>query len=582
VRLGFRSLIFLASLAMFGFALAAGGLALQSQLSTSTTDTLEADLGTRTALAARAAELAGCPSEIPEAQALARDLADRAGMRVTLIGRDGRVLGDSDRDVATVALMDNHSQRPEVLQARDSGSGRAHRYSRSLDVVMLYHARLSGCDSGPRYVRGALPDTQVRAARSQVRRALAVSAVVALLLSALLSGIASSMLAANLRELLAHARTLLREAPEPESPAVESLEDLRGTLAQVEGEVRASIDELATQRGLMTEVLDALGEAVVAFDRSGRTVLVNPTARSMLELDNKGLGRTAAELLRSPEIVELVDSARSGERMESGVTLERAQRRELEASAGPLPDGGTLLVLRDLTELRRLEKVRQDFVANVSHELRTPVATIQAHAETLVDGALIDPVAGPDFSAAIHRNARRLSDLLNDLLELSRLDAGQRSLASTPVELAPLVAEVAAALEPLREARDTTLTLEIPQRTLVQADPRALERVLANLLDNALRHGKEGGAVRMVASLDEGLCRIEVSDDGPGIPSDQQDRVFERFYRIDAARSRQRGGTGLGLSIARHLTESMGGRIGVLNQDHGGALFWVEIPAAPG
>ncbi len=244
-------------------------------------------------------------------------------------------------------------------------------------------------------------------------------------------------------------------------------------------------------------------------------------------------------------------------------------------------DQGLLVVADDVTEIRRLETIRRDFVANVSHELRTPVAVIRANAETLAAGGLGDAKRAPGFVAGIHRNAERLASLISDLLDLSRIESGRWAVDPMPLYVAPIAQRVAAALAPAAESRKSSILMSIAASARALGDPRAIEQILANLVENALKHSPEGCTVELTAELRDGCLRIWVTDDGPGISTPHRDRVFERFYRVDPGRSRAVGGTGLGLSIVRHLAEAMSGAAGLEPREPHGCRFWLELPAAP-
>jgi two-component system phosphate regulon sensor histidine kinase PhoR len=243
-----------------------------------------------------------------------------------------------------------------------------------------------------------------------------------------------------------------------------------------------------------------------------------------------------------------------------------------------------VLLLEDVTAMRRLETVRRDFVANVSHELRTPVAVIRANAETLIAGAKDDPQMSAKLIDGLHRNAERLARIIADLLDLSRLDAGQYRLELAPVSVHGVTEQSMTAVEPQAAARQVTVAIAVPDELLVRADPKALDQILVNLIDNAIKYTREGGHVRVEARAEStdgaGTIRIDVRDDGPGISAKHRERVFERFYRADPSRSREAGGTGLGLSIVKHLVESMGGDVGVEPNTPSGSVFWLRLPQA--
>ena len=239
-----------------------------------------------------------------------------------------------------------------------------------------------------------------------------------------------------------------------------------------------------------------------------------------------------------------------------------------------------VIVLHDVSRLRHLETVRRDFVANVSHELRTPLSIILANTEMLLDGALDDPQAARRFLDSMHRSTRRLTALVSDLLDLSRLEAGSQEVPASPVKLSDVVHQVVDGVHAKIEQRDLKVSVAVPAGLIVMGDADAIEQVVLNLVDNAVKYTGEGGKVMVSAHRREDAIRVEVADDGPGVPEGHRPRLFERFYRVDPGRSREEGGTGLGLAIVKHLVNAMGGEVGMTSSPSGGALFWFELPVS--
>jgi two-component system, OmpR family, phosphate regulon sensor histidine kinase PhoR len=325
-------------------------------------------------------------------------------------------------------------------------------------------------------------------------------------------------------------------------------------------------------------------EGVLLVDASDRVVRINPALRAALLVDGDAPGRALAQAIEVPALLELAQAGRAAVTTRE-FEVRGIEPRRLLARAGPLPggEGAVLLVCRDVTDVRRLETVRRDFVANVSHELRTPVASIRSAAETLQDAAADDPAAAPVFLDVIARNARRLQHLIDDLLDLSRIESKELRLKPEPIELAALAEHCVALFE--HRAQQGSVELRcLAEGALdpVFADRRALEQVLTNLIDNAVKYCP-GAGVR-VSARRAGPAAIElvVEDTGPGIEPKHLPRLFERFYRVDAGRSREVGGTGLGLSIVKHLVEAMGGRIRVTSAVGQGTAFRVTLRAWSG
>jgi len=331
---------------------------------------------------------------------------------------------------------------------------------------------------------------------------------------------------------------------------------------------------LARERMLLAAVADGLTQGVIAVDGEHRIELLNDAARKMLGVTSSPLGEPLIDFVRVPELFDLLD----GDAAATAEVQLPNTPRALIRTARKWGGDGRVLLLEDVTAMRRLETVRRDFVANVSHELRTPVAVIRANAETLMAGAKDDPAIAGKLIEGLHRNSERLARILADLLDLSRLDAGQYRLELGCVPVAPVIEQALSAVEPQAAQRKVTVTVAIPDALAVRADPKALDHILVNLLDNGVKYGRPEGNVWVDAQPAGTDVRIEVRDDGPGIADKHRARVFERFYRADPSRSREAGGTGLGLSIVKHLVESMGGDVGVEPNTPQGSIFWLRLP----
>jgi two-component system phosphate regulon sensor histidine kinase PhoR len=335
-----------------------------------------------------------------------------------------------------------------------------------------------------------------------------------------------------------------------------------------------SREALHHERTLLGAVADLLTHGVIAIDGEHKIELLNDAARKMLGVQSSLVGEPLLEFVRVPELHALVERS---EDASAEVQLPNGPRTLVRA-ARTFGRDGRVLLLEDVTNVRRLESVRRDFVANVSHELRTPVAVIRANAETLLAGAKDDAKIAPKLIDGLHRNAERLARILADLLDLSRLDAGQYRLDITPVGVRAVTDHSLSAVETQAKARNVTLDIAVEPSLQVQADPKALDQILVNLIENGVKytHGHVWVEARDVGDA----IRIEVRDDGPGISDKHRERVFERFYRADSSRSREAGGTGLGLSIVKHLVESMDGTVGVEPNTPRGSVFWLRLPKA--
>ena len=343
---------------------------------------------------------------------------------------------------------------------------------------------------------------------------------------------------------------------------------------------QAVIREQAQQEALF----NSMAEGVVLLDVAGRIRMANRAFAELFRTTDSLPGKTLIEAMRRHEVTELL------EKLGAEQSLHGYEMRspgldehwfEVNAAAISAADGrrhGTILVFHDLTRIKRLERTREEFVANVSHELRTPLSLIKGYVETLLDGAKDDPEVATKFLQTIERNARRLELLIQDLLAISELESSRVKLNLQPVPLRPVVEKVFADFKNRATDRSVTLVSEIPDLR-AQADPDRLEQVLANLVDNAVKYGRASGTVTVSGRLiEDGTIEISVQDDGPGIPPESLERIFERFYRVDKARSREQGGTGLGLSIVKHIVQIHGGRVWAQSELGKGTAFFFTLP----
>ncbi|MGO8970502.1 MAG: ATP-binding protein [Myxococcaceae bacterium] len=362
--------------------------------------------------------------------------------------------------------------------------------------------------------------------------------------------------------------------------------ELSANAAEASARARASQEErdaAAYEERVLAAALEGIADGVWITDVSGAVVRHNAALRRLLDAGEEVVGKRPLFLVRKGELHEAVLRAcEAGTSSVVQVVMEGPRPRVLEVQVAPLGGGlpGSAAVFRDVTELKRLERVRQDFVANVSHELRTPIAAILGYAETLQSGALTDTTHGPQMVDIIHRQSERLSELVSDLLELSRLDAGERPLSVAAVAVGEVVARAAEAVEPRASAKHIAINHSVAPGLAARADAKALEQVLLNLLDNAVKYTPEGGSVELIGRQDASRVELRVRDTGLGIESKHLPRLFERFYRVDRGRSREMGGTGLGLSIVRHLVSAMGGEVSVQSQLGLGSTFTVTLAAA--
>lgn len=521
-----------------------------------------------------------------------------SGARVTLIAADGRVLADSAHDIET---MENHANRPEFRSAMVRGQGDSVRHSRTLDRDLVYWAvRFDRSTEPPVIIRLATPLAPINISLASVRHALwKVSALI------LLAGIGTSLLFSRgfvrrIEGLKGFSRRVA--AGDFRSLHGESGNDELGELARALNDtaarLSATIQSLTEERNRSAAILRSMAEGVAVVDAQSHFAFCNEAFAKIWNVDTRDVqGRSAIEVIRQPDVLELIPQALlANQTMIGEISFGGARPRNFSATVAPIAPfetsetlagrdssaarRGVVIVLHEITELRRLEQVRKDFVANVSHELRTPLTAIQGFAETLLSGALEDKNNNRHFVEIIANHAARLARLSNDLLRLSQIEAGKMNADFQSVDLRLLVegaveAARLAAVQKNLVLAPSSLPRELPR---VHGDSGLLRDVLRNLLDNAIQYTPAGGRVQVTAAVDAGFAVVTVSDTGIGIPQTDQSRIFERFYRVDAARSREVGGTGLGLAIAKHVVEAHGGKIWVESEVGTGSRFHFSVP----
>jgi two-component system phosphate regulon sensor histidine kinase PhoR len=521
----------------------------------------------------------------PVVDAAAREV----GARVTIVAADGKVLADSVASGAELARMENHANRPEVRPALAGEVSRSERRSATVGADLLYVA--VPVRRGAEVVGVARLSRGVEAIEEQsagLWRAGALALLLALLATGILSLLLSASLGRSLREIMETARQYARG--NLSARIAVRRDDELGELARIinlsADQLQGRMAEIARDRGRTNAILSAMDDGVLAVDHRGTVVLANPSLAKALDL-REAPGRHYLEVIRQREVGTLIEEVlRTGERHDAEVELLHV-RRVFTIAGVPFPgeEGtppGAVLTFNDATERQRVESIRRDFVANASHELRTPLTSIRGFVEALEDGAVDEPATAQRFLGKIRTHADRMAGLVEDLLELSRLEAGERvpELEETlPVEVAE---EVVASFAGPATRKDIRLRFGDRGAPMVRTDPERLRRILENLVDNAVKYTPEGGEIEVTASPGpEGGARIEVFDNGPGIAAEHLPRIFERFYRVDKARSRELGGTGLGLSIVRHLAESVGASVTVESEAGRGARFCVTLPGRP-
>ena len=531
----------------------------------------------------------------PDLGVAADGLADRIGtelgVRVTVIGADGTVLGDTDLDAEGLRTVENHASRPEVQEAMAKGAGESIRWSHTIGSDLLYVAvRLDPGDPARGVVRLSVPLDEVQRAERAVAGPVAAAALASILLAAGLGVLASRRLVRRLDRLSVAAAAIAdgnttartRRGPADELGEVErSLNRMAETLDERHA-------ALLRQRNQMQSVLEGMVEGVLLTDATGRILLANTAFERIFDAPPPLEGRRPLEAARVPGLQESIEAAlaAAGPLTREIELLRGHQEKVLRASLAPLrSDGGesigAVAVFHDVTELKRLEQARREFVANVSHELRTPLTAIKGYSETLLHGGLADTGSAVEFVRVIDRHAERLRLLIEELLDLAAVEQGRARLDLEPTSPAEVSAQAVGVVRQAADIKHQTFAIDVPEDLPpCRADRDRLAQVLINLLGNAVKFTPDGGRIGIRARASNGHMVIAVSDTGPGIPADELGRIFERFYRVERSRDRREGGTGLGLAIAKHLVHAMDGSIEAESAPGSGATFRVTLPLA--
>ncbi len=535
-----------------------------------------------------------------DADSLAGTLSGRLGHRVTFVGADGRVVGDSHVERSELGGLENHLERPEIQAAREGGTGFAERASGTVGTPFLYAAATAVAQpsGGPAYIRIASTLGEVQATLARSTRAVAFTGLAAMVIALVAAYLVSRALARPLVVLSDRARRLAHgdlSSRVSRNTRVQELDELALAFNRLADELQARLNELGRERDEMQALIDCMAEGVIALTEDARILRVNRAAREVLQIPDPPLYSPVGAVVRHPELRALLEESVGDPVRAQDVAL---RDRSLIVSSRMLDQGGAVTTLLDVTERRRLEKVRQDFVANASHELKTPLTSMRGFAETLIEDDPPEQLR-KEFLKSIHNNTVRLQLLVDDLLDLSRLESGGWRAREERVDVADVADRVWADL--VDGGPDRDLAFNLKGDGVAWADEQGVEQILRNLLDNARRYTPDGGKVKVVVKAleahddpaagdgsgdkngdGEGIPRVAVSviDNGSGIPSSSIPRVFERFYRADTSRAREVGGTGLGLAIVRHLIQAMNGTVSVESELGRGSTVRFTLPAA--
>jgi two-component system phosphate regulon sensor histidine kinase PhoR len=511
------------------------------------------------------------PDRTESLDALAKKLGEEIGARVTIIARDGTVLGDSEEDPST---MENHASRPEVIDALNSGLGESTRYSTTLGQRMMYVAvPISYNNEVLGVARISLPLTAVESTVQRVTVSIIIAMAIAAILVILAAWLIARLTTRPIRQLTAASRRIT--SGELGQKITIGARDEVGELAHAFNEMSARLKELvetiSEDRARLATILDNMADGVIMTDAEGNISLANQTAKKLFNIKEPE-GKPLIEAVRDYEVDELLKLCLKTAEMQSVQYESGTSKRYLRAIMVPITGSGVLLLFQDLTSLRNLQTTRRELIGNISHEFRTPLAGIKAMVETLHGGAIDDKKAAGDFLSRIDSEVDRLTQLVAELTELSRIETGRAELKLEPVDLNKLVEEVTAQLSPQAERQQLTVTRELAaDLPPVPADAARVRQVMMNLLHNAIKFTGPGGKITVSTRKEGNSVTVAIADTGRGIASDDLTHVFERFYKGDKARAGE--GTGLGLAIAKHIVEAHGGYIRVESEEGRGSTF---------
>lgn len=520
-------------------------------------------------------------------QKLAFNVSTTIGSRVTIIDAQGVVLADSEKPLGEIANMENHARRPEVAAALSGDTGESIRYSSTLKIDMLYLAVPIAQKSAVFGVlRLALPLENIKHILFTIRKSILISLLFALGLAFMLGSLLSRAIVKPLNRIMHVVRKYAQGdfGHRIYISSQDEIGELAATLNKMSLGLEEKIREVQLQNQQLVAVLESMVEGIIVVDSQSRVVSMNHAAQRIFNIElEQAKGKILLEVLRNNDLAEIVQQALGGTALVSKeLTLVWPVQKIFQVNACALYEknkiSGCLAVIHDMTEIRRLETMRRDFVANVSHELKTPLTSIKGFIETLLEGALEDKDNNRHFLEIVREHANRLEALVNDLLDLSKLESRTQEFKQERVVLNELAGEILRGFQSQLAKKEIVEKNELDETLVVNADRQKIERVFINLIDNAIKFNRQKGNIRIYGQSLDAVVKVYIEDTGQGISEKDLSRIFERFYRVDKARSRELGGTGLGLSIVKHIVELHGGSVGVESTEGAGSRFWFTLP----
>lgn len=545
------------------------------------------------------AQLSDSASSAQALGPLVNEVGVRLGVRATLIDASGRVLGDSEADHPSLENLVDH---PEIMAARQQGNG-SHVRSHLGDEILYVATAVPELGDSQFVLRLALPLRDGHLTRL-ISRAIWMASLLGLGLALLVAYGTARYVSRPILDVIGVVRNValgMYERPAPRLGNTRELRELGVALDEMRGQIQMHTGQMTLEKSRLEAVLTSITEAVLVTDQSGRVLMGNRTFEKLFGASRATKGRMPIELVRHRDVQDAIEQAlKTGRVVFLDLIHSDDRERHLDVQVAPILQDdnsctGSVTIFYDITELRRLERVRKDFVANVSHELRTPLTTIKGCAATLADGALDDKEAARRFVQMINNHADRLHNLVEDILDLSRIESGTVPLEIHVHPIREVVDSVVGQIRPLAAEKTLGIAVDLPENIRVQCDRKLIEQALLNLLDNAIKYTAKGGQI-WIQTRDPNQARdevshssqppaqtkkqriaLEVKDTGIGIPLSAMDRIFERFYRVDKGRSRAMGGTGLGLSIVRHIMDAHGERVYVKSEQGKGSTFGLTL-----
>ena len=523
--------------------------------------------------------------DINAADLFANELGSATNSRVTFIKNDGQVIGDSELDFDEISIIDNHGNRSEVIDALKNGAGWSSRYSSTLNQDLLYFAIQDNEDVYPNIIRISVPITYIDNITDTLGLSVLLLFVVVFIVSAIASGVSANYLYSNIQELanvasnISKGKTISDDIDALPTQRDDEFGTVARSISQLSEDLKNQIKIIAKQRDQFGLVLDDLGEGIIVTNKKGKVVFTNEQASVILNTENL-FDRNIKEF-DIPALNYLFKRVKNKKRADIEFEIE-INRRTTKWVLGSMNQSKTtgqfILVLHDITQLRQLNSMRRDFISNLSHELRTPVSVIRANSETLLDGALEDKKEAKIFSKAILHNAERLTSMVSDLIDLSRIDYGDLKLNIVEVNLDNFIKSFIDSMKSVMKKKDIYIEYQPRHKKNIMADVQALERVMNNLIDNAFKYSPKGSVIEISTVTNNNHIKINIADEGTGISEIDQEYIFDRFYRTASARASENKGSGLGLAIVKNLINSLNGEVGVSNRPEGGSIFWFTLP----